>query len=375
MSAEGIERVRMPKWGLSMTEGRVVEWLVDEGAEIAPGDDVAEVETDKLNANVEAPAGGVLRRRLARPGEAVPVGGLLAVLADPAVPDEEIDRVVEEFRSTFVPGEEAEEAGPRTATEDVDGRTLRYAHVGEDGPAVVLLHGFGGDLDNWMFVVDALAEGRTVISLDLPGHGGSSKGVGDGGLDMLVGALAGFLDARGLSHVHLVGHSLGGAVAAACTAAHPDRVASLSLVAPAGLGPEINADYVKGFVAAKSRRELKPVIELLFADPGRVTRQLLDDVLRYKRLDGVEDALGRVSGAAFPEGRQALDTAAAVREAGVPVLVVWGREDRIIPAAHAEALGDAAEVHVLDGAGHSPHMEAAGEVTRLVGAWVDAHPG
>ena len=63
-----IEKLGMPKWGLSMTEGRVIEWLVDEGAEIGVGDEVAEVETEKINGVVEAPVAGVLRRRVAASG-------------------------------------------------------------------------------------------------------------------------------------------------------------------------------------------------------------------------------------------------------------------------------------------------------------------
>ena len=83
--SDGIQKLGMPKWGLSMTEGRLVEWLVEEGAEVAVGDEVAEVETDKLNGAVECPVAGVLRRRVASAGETIPVGGLLAVVAAPDV--------------------------------------------------------------------------------------------------------------------------------------------------------------------------------------------------------------------------------------------------------------------------------------------------
>jgi pyruvate dehydrogenase E2 component (dihydrolipoamide acetyltransferase) len=90
-----------------------------------------------------------------------------------------------------------------------------------------------------------------------------------------------------LERVHLVGHSLGGLVAATVALEHPERVRSLTLVAGAGLGEEINRDYVEGFVSASSRRELKPVLQLLFADESLITRQLVEDVLKYKRIDGV----------------------------------------------------------------------------------------
>ena len=94
-----IEKLGMPKWGLSMTEGRVIDWLVEEGAEIAVGDEVAEVETEKINGVVEAPVAGVLRRRVAASDDVIPVGGLLGVIADASVPEAEIDAIADEFEA------------------------------------------------------------------------------------------------------------------------------------------------------------------------------------------------------------------------------------------------------------------------------------
>jgi pyruvate dehydrogenase E2 component (dihydrolipoamide acetyltransferase) len=365
MSSE-IQKLGMPKWGLSMTEGRLVEWLVDEGAEVAVGDEVAEVETDKLNGAVESPVAGVLRRHVAAPGETIPVGGLLAVVAAADASDADVDAFVAEFQASFVPGESEEDAGPAPEIVEVAAGTLRYVRQGEDGDAVVLLHGFGGDLNNWLFAAPALAEGHTVYALELPGHGGSSKDVGAGDLEYLADAVVQFLDALKLERVHLAGHSLGGLVAASIALRDPVRALSLTLVASAGLGEEINGEYVRGFVEAGSRRELKPALELLFADSGQVTRQLVDDVLKYKRIDGVDAALRSIADHVFGDGRQHVLVADRLAELGVPLLVVWGEQDRIIPPEHARHVPDAAEVHVLQGSGHSPHIEAAGDVIRVM---------
>ena len=175
------QKLGMPKWGLSMTEGRVLEWLVDEGAEVHPGDEVAEIETDKLTGPVESPLEGVLRRRVAAEGDVVPVGGLLGVVADPEVPDAEIDAFVADFQASFVPGESEEDAGPAPETVEVAAGTLRFLRQG-DGEPVVFLHGFGGDLEQWQLALPALADSHTAIALDLPGHGGSTKDVGSGDL-------------------------------------------------------------------------------------------------------------------------------------------------------------------------------------------------
>ena len=363
-----IEKLGMPKWGLSMTEGRVIEWLVEEGADLDIGTEVAEVETEKINGAVESPAAGVLRRRVAAEGDVIPVGGLLGVIADASVSDADIDSFVADFQASFVPAEAEEEAGPAPETVTVGGTTLRFLKTGEGGEPLVLLHGFGGDLNNWLFNVEALSGDRAVYSLDLPGHGGSSKDVGDGDLAALCGALRGFLDSQGIDKVHLVGHSMGGLVAATVALEDPARVASLTLVDSAGLGEQIDRDYIEGFVAAEGRRDLKPVLQRLFADERLVTRQMVDDVLKYKRLDGVNASLKTLRAALFPEGRQGLVLKDQLADVKVPIRVLWGGQDRIVPAAHAQGLPSSVEVTIFADAGHLAHMEKANEVNAAIEA-------
>ncbi len=245
--------------------------------------------------------------------------------------------------------------------------------AGDTAP-VLFVHGFGGDLNSWMFTQPALAERHRALALDLPGHGGAVKEVGAGDADFFAAAVADALAALGLDRVHLVGHSMGGAIALAVAADLPATVASLSLIATAGLGPEIDGGFIDAFLRAGRRREAQEALAMLVHDPALVSRAMIEETLRYKRLDGVAAALGTIARAWFPDGRQALDLRPALAALDQPVQLIWGRQDRIVPVAHAEAFAGKMPVHVLDAAGHLPHMEKAGEVNRLIAGFIRAHP-
>jgi pyruvate dehydrogenase E2 component (dihydrolipoamide acetyltransferase) len=354
----------MPKWGLAMQEGMVARWLVEVGANIAAGDEIIDIETSKIANVFESPVAGTLLRQVVGEGETVPVGALLALVADTAVPDTELDGFVAKFQEEFAAhAAEAGETGPEPATIEAGGRRLRYLEMGQgEGPPVVFIHGFGGDLYNWQFNQEALAESHVTYALDLPGHGGSTKDLGSGHVH--VGGLA------VAAKAHLVGHSLGGAVALDLALNHPERVASATLVCSAALGPEINMDYIDGFMQAKRRKQLQPVLEMLVADPAMVSREMIEEVLRYKRLDGVEAALNRIAGDNFAGGRQALELTGRLSELTVPVQVIWGKDDRILPVSHAQGLPASLPVTVLDGAGHMVHMEKAAEVNQKLLAFI-----
>ncbi|QYY29699.1 MULTISPECIES: acetoin dehydrogenase dihydrolipoyllysine-residue acetyltransferase subunit [Cupriavidus] len=363
--AAAITPIVMPKWGLSMKEGTINEWLVDEGAQISVGMPILDVETDKIANAVEAPDAGTLRRKVASVGDVLPVKALLGVLAPAEVSDAEIDAYIAAYETPADDGDE-EEAGPAYQYADVDGIRVRYARRGDAGPAVLFVHGFGGDLDNWLFNLDALADAYTVVALDLPAHGQTSPRLAGTTLAEMAGFVARFLDVTGIDAAHVVGHSMGGGIAAQLAVDAPQRVLSVALVSPVGMGEEINSGYTEGFVNAQSRRDLKPVIELLFANPDLVSRQMLDDLLRYKRLDGVQEALSAIGYSLFARGRQREQPAQRLADTGKRTLVVWGAKDQIIPSTHAQNAPAGATVKVFDDAGHMSQMEKAGDFNALL---------
>ena len=250
---------------------------------------------------------------------------------------------------------------------EVGGLRVRYADRGFGDSVVLLLHGFGGDLDNWMFNLDSLAEKHRLLALDLPGHGQSVNKNVDPSLSGMATFVRKFLDVLSVSSVHVVGHSMGGAIAMQLASDSPETVKSLGLICSAGLGPDINSDYLRGFVEAQSQQELKLVLQQLFVDESLVNLQLVNDLLNYKRMDGVEATLKALSETLISAGEQTFLTDNIVAS-GIPVLVIWGKQDRIIPVSHAQnfsaAGGYCVEVEIFDSAGHMVQMEKAYEVNR-----------
>ena len=371
--SDAIRAIVMPKWGLAMVEGVVTKWYIAEGASIRPGLEICDIETSKIANAMEATVSGVVLRRVAAEGSTLPVGALLAVVGDSGATSADIEAFVAKFEEEFATAaKSASEAVPANEKVAIADTHINFVKMGDDGSALLFLHGFGGDLNSWMFNQPVLAERHRTYALDLPGHGASGKAVADGSVPALSTTVAAFMDALNLETANVVGHSLGGAIALDLAARNPGRIRSLTLISTVGLGPEINRDYIEGFVAASGRKDLKPALEKLFADPALVSRDMINDVLKFKRLDGVDAALRAISSAAFPNGRQALDLRRSLAGLSVPAQVIFGADDQVIPARHAEALPSGVAVHVIPGAGHMPHMEAAGEVNRLIEAQASA---
>ncbi|MGK5671933.1 alpha/beta fold hydrolase [Micromonospora sp. URMC 106] len=267
---------------------------------------------------------------------------------------------------------------PRHLT--VDGRRVCHRVDGE-GPPVVLLHGIGRTLRDFTELHERLADRFRVHSVDLPGHGGSLPMTRPCTLPALAEFVGRYLDAVGVDRpAHLVGNSLGGAIAMRLAASEPGRVATLTLVNSAGFGREVTialrllALRPLGRLLLRPRRWAARRVELsLFHDPAFATADRVAYALEVARLPYaarvmLETAhhLGTFRGIS-PHWREEL--LAEVERLDIPTFVVWGDKDLILPATHLEAARarlPKARTHLFRDCGHMPQIECVEEFHRLL---------
>ena len=225
-----------------------------------------------------------------------------------------------------------------------------------EGDPLVLLHGFGGDHTGWFTVIPRLPNVPT-LAYDLPGHGRSLGAGGAGRAGAMAKGLLADLDARGIGRFHLAGHSMGGAVATLAAMRAPDRVRSLTLLAPGGFGSEIGYDILVAWANADSRPAIARALRRMTA-PGHETGAFeIGRVETARRRHGQVPELRRiVAGLVDDRGEQGAIDRDAIRALpgtlGAPVTLVWGDADPVLSAHHADGLDDALNVVRVPGAGH-----------------------
>jgi pyruvate dehydrogenase E2 component (dihydrolipoamide acetyltransferase) len=398
----------MPRLGETMEEGTIIGWLVDPGRAFRRGEPILEIETDKTVVEYPALDDGVLDEVIAGPGERIAVGAPIARVSTGeaaersgegrAEPDPPVAAPAGALqpaaggggrcratpparrlaRQKGLPLEELRGSGRRGRIERIDveraagpvGACVTLAPAadiavevaGSGSPTCLLIHGFAGDRSVWAATASALQRaGYRTAALDLPGHGETAAEAPD--LPGLVDAAAAV--AQGLSgRLLLVGHSLGAAVATALAARLGDRVGGLVLLAPAGCGPRIGAEFVHGMARATTPGEVGHLLRLLGPKGG----SLSDTALAQIAAQMARGRLAALAGAlASPEGRQRIDLIRPLMALpeGLPVRAIFGTEDRIVPAADALNLPSRVAVHFLR-CGHMPQWDAPQEVAALI---------
>lgn len=238
---------------------------------------------------------------------------------------------------------------------------------GEPGPRppLVLMHGFGGDGLGWTNLQLALERRRETIAFDLPGHGRALDWPEIGHAGKAAKAVTASLDALGLARVHLAGHSMGGACAALIALRAPERVASLTLFAPGGFGETIDAGLLRAFARARDAGEIGALLARFYAEGFRLPRRLAA-MIAMDRSEARIAALTTVAEAILDgDGQKRIDLD-ALAATGIPVRVVWGTADRVIPVGQTEGLPPEFAVHRVPHVGHMPHQEALALAVRVL---------
>lgn len=314
-------------------------WAIRPGQTLRRGAPLCFVEQDGRALDLPAPRGGVVRRLLARPPDTLVPGAPLAALAE-AVPAGEHDL-------------------------KLNGGTLRFRRWAAAGPErgrCVLLHGLGGSSDVWIGTAAALAaDGFAVITLDLPAHGATTipaETVHE--IVALLGVAWGALEMP--EPVHLVGHSMGGAVALLLAAATPQRIASLTLLAPLGFAPRLRAGYLSSLLAASDTTSLALALRPLTARPVPLSPKALAVTLAAQQRHAA--ALARLAGSLADGDRQRLDLAVTLAALPRPARLIVGDADAVLPWAGL-VLPPHVPLHQL-ACGHMPHWEQPRVLRRLL---------
>jgi pimeloyl-ACP methyl ester carboxylesterase len=256
----------------------------------------------------------------------------------------------------------------------IHGKRVKY-RLGGTGPLVLLIHGMAGSATTWKQVMPALSEHFTVLAPDLLGHGESDKTKGDYSLGAMASTLRDLIVGLGYKRATVVGQSYGGGIAMQFAYQYPERCERLVLVDAGGLGKEVNG-LLRVLTLPGSDAVLlvacAPPVKRIVETIGRLAfRKKLENATVIPELWRSYASLGDVEGRrAFlrtlravidPRGQAVSANDKLYLAAGIPTLIIWGEDDRIIPVEHAHAAHAAIPgswLEIIEGVGHYSHCEA-----------------
>ncbi len=262
---------------------------------------------------------------------------------------------------------------------NVNGWRIRYVRAGMKGPPIVFLHGLGASLESWHLNVHALGGEFRAFAPDIVYFGKSAKPERDPQHADFVEFTRHFLDTFDLERVMLVGNSMGGAIAAKVAMDYPGRIAGLMLVNSVGFGREL-----AWWLRLRTLIEMRPSgtpppwlarlgLRAIFDDPARLSDEMLDLLIRVEQdIESMRVARRVLNIGVDWRGLKPImlqEIRDAAHQIHVPTLILWGKQDRVVPVHHAfEARKKIphARLHLFDRCGHTPQLEYPAQFNALV---------
>jgi len=261
---------------------------------------------------------------------------------------------------------------------NVDGYRIRYLHAGQGDP-VVLLHGLGVFAESWLYNIPVLAKRFSVYAPDLIGFGRSDKPKISYDMEVFDRFLLGFLNSIEVKRAVLVGNSLGGGIALYFALSHPDRVEKLVLVDPALIGRDVSWGLRilsipllgRVLIGKGSKEELRRALSSSFYDPKFLTDDWVEEAYRISKLPGIKHPFLSVirNGVSLWGIKRRYVLINRLHELSMPVLIVWGEEDRVISVRYAYAAYyriKNAKLIIFEGCGHAPQIERYTQFNKAV---------
>ena len=255
-----------------------------------------------------------------------------------------------------------------------------YWIIGTQGAPMILLHGGGGSIEVWVYTVRELAQHYRVFAFDMVGTGLSDKPVVPYSLDYQLQFVSKFLDILDIQQASFIGHSMGGSIALKLALESPERVQKLGLISSFGLGREI--DIYDRLLAAfpaianlipPSRSGVRWVLNSCVHNPKSVPEEWVEIGFQRFNLPGQREALMSLltTNLDFWGVRREVFSPIVqqLEHIKVPTLVIWGKQDSIIPVAHAYVASQKipnASLHIFERCGHWPQVEYPKEFNHLV---------
>ena len=262
----------------------------------------------------------------------------------------------------------AQTVAPVEKNVTVFGAKIRYLEAGDAAkPTVILLHGLGAQAESWQLNIQALAQNYRVIAPDQIGFGKSDKPF----LKYRVGTYADFLDKfmseLKIEKASLVGNSMGGWVAGFFAIKYPNRVEKIVLADAAGLAPK-EIDFNQIYQLNNSTRdEIRANLKLIFANPALQNNEAFVDQFMTQRVVTNDGYTINSLIESIKRREDFLDT--RLSEIKKPTLIIWGRQDGLIPVADAEKFNKGiagSSLVIFDNCGHAPQFEKALDFNKKV---------